>query len=175
MTACSSCSRMHARKYGSPKATRAHKTASVLEASSEKNQTPGTPLKWTYVRTLSSCDWLTTGSGGRRTGRIPHIVNGETLTQARARTGRSHDDADDSTGTVDTDDAHGFDPFPLLQALSEHGARVAVMGQVSTLLRQRGRLTYRTLQRQFPVDRLPRRIERLGYDGHLEPMAVPVV
>ena len=52
---------------------------------------------------------------------------------------------------------------------------VAVMGQVSTLLRQRGRLTYRTLQRQFPVDRLPRRIERLGYDGHLAPVAVPVV
>ena len=52
---------------------------------------------------------------------------------------------------------------------------VAVMGQVSTLLRQRDRLTYRTLQRQFPVDRLPRRIERLGYDGHLEPVAVPVV
>ena len=52
---------------------------------------------------------------------------------------------------------------------------VAVMGQVSTLLRQRGRLTYRTLQRQFPVDQLPRRIERLGYDGHLAPVAVPVV
>ena len=52
---------------------------------------------------------------------------------------------------------------------------VAVMGQVSTLLRPRGRLTYRTLQRPFPVDRLPRRIERLGYDGHLEPVAVPVV
>ena len=45
---------------------------------------------------------------------------------------------------------------------------VAVMDQVSTLLRQWGRLTYRILQRQFPVDRLPRRIERLGYDGHLE-------
>jgi hypothetical protein len=83
MPACSSCSRMRARKYGSPKATRAPKTASVLEASSEKNQTPGTPLKWTYVRTLSSCDWLTTGSGGRTTGRIPHMVNGVTLTQAR--------------------------------------------------------------------------------------------
>ena len=52
---------------------------------------------------------------------------------------------------------------------------VAVMDQVMTLLRQRGRLTYRTLRRQFTVDRLPRRIERLGYDGHLEPVAVPVV
>jgi hypothetical protein len=52
---------------------------------------------------------------------------------------------------------------------------VAVVDQAIALLRQRGRLTYRTLQRQFTVDRLTRRIERLGYDGHLEPMAVPVV
>jgi hypothetical protein len=52
---------------------------------------------------------------------------------------------------------------------------VAVLDQVLALLRQRGRMTYRTLQRQFTVDRLPRRIERLGYDVHLEPVAVPVV
>ena len=52
---------------------------------------------------------------------------------------------------------------------------VAVLDQVLALLRQRGRMTYRTLQRQCTVDRLPRRIERLGYDGHLEPVAVPVV
>ena len=52
---------------------------------------------------------------------------------------------------------------------------VAVVDQAIALLRQRGRLTYRTLQRQFTVDRLPRRIERLGYDVHLEPVAVPVV
>ena len=52
---------------------------------------------------------------------------------------------------------------------------VAVVDQAIALLRQRGRLTYRTLQRQCTVDRLPRRIERLGYDVHLEPVAVPVV
>ena len=52
---------------------------------------------------------------------------------------------------------------------------VAVVDQAIALLRQLGRLTYRTLRRQFPVDRLPRRMERLGYDGHLEPVAVPVV
>jgi hypothetical protein len=63
------------------------------------------------------------------------------LTEGRARTGRSHDDADDSTGTVDTDDAHGFDPFPLLQALSEHGARVAVMGQVAGIMHGSQELT----------------------------------
>ena len=44
------------RKYGNPKVARAPKTASMLEASSEKNQTPGTPSTCTYVRTLSSCD-----------------------------------------------------------------------------------------------------------------------
>src|SRR5262245_6467089 len=52
---------------------------------------------------------------------------------------------------------------------------VAVVDQAIALLRQLGRLTYRTLQGQFPVARLPRRMERLGYDGHLEPVAVPVV
>ena len=52
---------------------------------------------------------------------------------------------------------------------------VAVVDQVIALLRQRGRLTYRTLQRQLTIDRLARRIERLGYDGHLEPVAGPVV
>jgi len=63
------------------------------------------------------------------------------LTQARARTGRSHDEADEATGTVDTDDAHGFDPFPLLQALYEHGARVAVMGQVAGIMHGSQELT----------------------------------
>jgi hypothetical protein len=63
------------------------------------------------------------------------------LTQARARTGRSHDDADEATGTVDTDDAHGFDPFPLLRALHEHGARVAVMGQVAGIMHGSQELT----------------------------------
>ena len=52
---------------------------------------------------------------------------------------------------------------------------VAVVDQAIALLRQRSHLTYPTLQRQCTVDRLPRRIERLGYDGHLEPVAVLVV
>ena len=63
------------------------------------------------------------------------------LTQARVRTGRSHDDADEATGTVDTDDAHGFDPLPLLQALHEHGARVAVIGQVAGIMHGSQELT----------------------------------
>src|SRR5438105_4559059 len=49
ISAWCSCRRMRARKYGSPKDRRAPKTASALEASSEKNQTPGTPSTCTYV------------------------------------------------------------------------------------------------------------------------------
>jgi hypothetical protein len=63
------------------------------------------------------------------------------LTPARAWTGRSHDDADEATGTVDTDDAYGFDPLPLLQALHEHGARVAVIGQVAGIMHGSQELT----------------------------------
>jgi hypothetical protein len=63
------------------------------------------------------------------------------LTQARVRTGRSHDDADEASGTLDTDDARGFDPFPLLQALHEHGAKVAVMGQVAGIMHGSQELT----------------------------------
>jgi hypothetical protein len=44
-------------------------------------------------------------------------------------------------GTVDTDDADGFDPLPLLQALHERGARVAVIGQVAGIMHGSGELT----------------------------------
>ena len=44
--------------------------------------------------------------------------------RGRAPTGRSHDDADDETGTVDTDGAIGFDPVPLLRAFDRHDVRV---------------------------------------------------
>src|SRR6266536_4371931 len=62
-------------------------------------------------------------------------------TAARARTGRSHEDADEVIGTADTDDAYGFDPLPLLQALHEHGARVVVMGQVAGIMHGSRELT----------------------------------
>jgi hypothetical protein len=55
-------------------------------------------------------------------------------TEQRVRTGRSHDDGDDVVGTLDTDDAHGFDPLPLLRALYERGGRVVVMGQVAGIM-----------------------------------------
>lgn len=63
------------------------------------------------------------------------------LTIGRARTGRSHDDGDAETGTVDTDDAIGFDPPPLLRALDRHGARVCVIGQVAGILHGSRELT----------------------------------
>lgn len=62
-------------------------------------------------------------------------------TAGRARTNRSHDDADDTVGTVATDDAVGFDPFPLLRALDRHGAEVVVMGQVAGILHGSRELT----------------------------------
>jgi len=55
-------------------------------------------------------------------------------TAGRERTGRSHDDADSTLGTVATDDAIGFDPRPLLRAFDAAGARVVVMGQVAGIL-----------------------------------------
>ena len=62
-------------------------------------------------------------------------------TIARPRTNRSHDDADDTIGTVATDDAVGFDPFPLLRALHQHGAEVVVIGQIAGILHGSHELT----------------------------------
>jgi len=63
------------------------------------------------------------------------------LTRDRVATGRSHDDADEDTGTIDTDDALGFDPFPLLGALHRAGARAVVMGQVAGIMHGSTELT----------------------------------
>lgn len=63
------------------------------------------------------------------------------LTAGRARTGTSHEDGDDVTGTVGTDDAIGFDPRPLLRALDAAGAEVVVMGQVAGILHGSRELT----------------------------------
>jgi hypothetical protein len=59
----------------------------------------------------------------------------------RERRGVRHDEADDVTGTVATDDAIGFNPLPLLRALHEHGAVVAVIGQVAGIMHGSGELT----------------------------------
>jgi hypothetical protein len=62
-------------------------------------------------------------------------------TVGRKRCGLRHDDADDVTGTVATDDAIGFNPLPLLRLLHEHGAVVAVIGQVAGIMHGSRELT----------------------------------
>lgn len=62
-------------------------------------------------------------------------------TRDRARVGRSHDDADDTEGTIACDDAIGFDPLPLLRRFDEYGVRVVVMGQVAGILHGSTELT----------------------------------
>src|SRR6185369_13575607 len=62
-------------------------------------------------------------------------------TAGRARTALGHDDADGETGSIDSDDAIGFDPRPLLRALHRHGLRVAVIGQVAGILHGSTELT----------------------------------
>jgi hypothetical protein len=52
----------------------------------------------------------------------------------RPRRGIAHDDADDTVGTIDSDEAVDFDPRPLLAAFDRHGARVVVIGQVAGIL-----------------------------------------
>lgn len=63
------------------------------------------------------------------------------LTRDRPRTGTSHEDADGTVGTVGTDDAIGFDPLALLEALHRAGARVLVIGQVAGILHGSRELT----------------------------------
>jgi hypothetical protein len=59
----------------------------------------------------------------------------------RPRRGIAHDDADDTVGTIDSDEAVGFDPRPLLAAFDRHGARVVVIGQVAGILHGSDELT----------------------------------
>ncbi|MEU7884966.1 hypothetical protein AB0B54_05660 [Microbispora bryophytorum] len=59
----------------------------------------------------------------------------------RAGTGLGHEDADDDVGTIGTDGALGFDPFPLLEALHRHGVRAVVIGQVAGIMHGSAELT----------------------------------
>ncbi|MFI6456857.1 hypothetical protein ACIBF6_35520 [Streptosporangium amethystogenes] len=59
----------------------------------------------------------------------------------RAATGLGHEDADDSIGTIGTDGALGFDPFPLLEALHHNGVRAVVIGQVAGIMHGSTELT----------------------------------
>jgi hypothetical protein len=62
-------------------------------------------------------------------------------TRDRRPTGRGHEDADDTAGTLDSDDALGFDPVPLLAALHRAGTRAVVIGQVAGILHGSRELT----------------------------------
>jgi hypothetical protein len=82
------------------------------------------------------------GAGGQAIRWLEEAVrrSGE-VTVGRERHGVSHDGADDIAGTAATDDAIGFNPLPLLRALHEHGAVVAVMGQVAGIMHGSRELT----------------------------------
>ncbi|MFI6482749.1 hypothetical protein ACIBH1_32805 [Nonomuraea sp. NPDC050663] len=56
------------------------------------------------------------------------------LVRNRAATGLHHEDADPAIGTIGTDSARDFDPFPLLEALHAHGVRAVIIGQVAGIL-----------------------------------------
>ncbi len=60
---------------------------------------------------------------------------------SRPPRGVSHDDADDVVGTIECDDAAGFAPMILLEALDRHGARGVVIGQVAGILHGSQELT----------------------------------
>jgi hypothetical protein len=75
---------------------------------------------------------------GRLTAAVARLA---AYTAGRATTGRSHDDADGVTGSVDTDDALGFDPFVLLRAFHVSGAHVVVIGQVAGIMHGSAELT----------------------------------
>src|SRR5437879_1936015 len=54
--------------------------------------------------------------------------------RARPRRASRHDDADDDVGTFATDDAIGFDPFPMLRLMQRSGVEYAVFGQVAGIM-----------------------------------------
>jgi hypothetical protein len=59
----------------------------------------------------------------------------------REHRGVSHDDADDVVGTIECDDAVGFAPRALLEALDRHGAHAVVIGQVAGIMHGSQELT----------------------------------
>lgn len=62
-------------------------------------------------------------------------------TSARGPSGVDHDAADDTIGTIATDDAIGFDPLPLLRSLDRAGAEVVAIGQIAGILHGSAELT----------------------------------
>lgn len=63
------------------------------------------------------------------------------VTRGRPATGLTLLDADEDVGTLATDDAVGFDPFPVLRALHVNEANVVVIGQVAGIMHGSTELT----------------------------------
>ena len=83
-----------------------------------------------------------TPSGRLQAGRLHAAIRAiAEHTQGRLPAGTAHGDADESVGTIESDDAVGFDPLPVLRALAEHDARAVVMGQVAGILHGSAELT----------------------------------
>lgn len=78
-------------------------------------------------------------SPGRRL--IEAIARIREETAGREPQGIDHDSADDTVGTIATDDAIGFDPLPLLAELDDAGAEVVAIGQIAGLLHGSTELT----------------------------------
>jgi len=62
-------------------------------------------------------------------------------TTGREPTGVDHDHADEVLGTISSDDAVGFDPMSLLEALDRHRATTVIMGQVAGIMHGSTELT----------------------------------
>lgn len=92
---------------------------------------------------LSGQDGAVTGTdSGDAIGRLREAIRRlAEFNRERTPTGIPHDDADEVVGTMVSDDAFGFNPFPLLRALDDAGARVVVMGQVAGILHGSTELT----------------------------------
>ncbi|MDR8413928.1 hypothetical protein MTP10_35005 [Nonomuraea sp. 3-1Str] len=63
------------------------------------------------------------------------------LARDRTAIGLGPEDADDVLGTINTDGALGFDPFPLLEAFHRNGVRAVVIGQVAGIMHGSAELT----------------------------------
>ncbi len=69
------------------------------------------------------------------------IAQTAVVTRGRPSTGLRHDAAAEDRGTVDTDDACGFDPFQVLRVMDLAGVPVVVIGQVAGILHGSQELT----------------------------------
>lgn len=99
-------------------------------------------------------------------------------THGRSIRGVRHDDADTDAGTFGTDDAIGFDPFPMLAVMQETGADYAVFGQVAGILHgstdPTGDLDFLWDGSATAVDRIAGAFERAGVvlrDERFQPVA----